>query len=80
MYITLNERTQKSIEKSTGIKVRDMVAMDAEKIDLAIEKRMGKKLQFLSSKGGKLSVRGSVYIFLNRLISVFIIDKKLSQI
>jgi len=80
MNITLNQKSQRSIEKSTGIGIQDLVTMDATTIDAKIEAKTGKKRQYLTKMGSRLIGRGSVYLFLVRLLSLDIIDRKLSKI
>lgn len=80
MVITLNQRSQESIAKTTGLKVSDIIAMDSEKVDEAIEKKIGRKLTHLKSSDSRLTVRGSVYVFLDRLVSLSSIEKILSKI
>ena len=43
--------------------------MDTEVIDKNIEKKIGKKLKFEKEEDSRLIGRGSVYIYLFRLIS-----------
>ena len=67
MTITLNKQSRASIEKITGIPYDDLLAMDVEEIDVAIEKKIGKKLKFKPVTDFRLIGRGSVYLYLNRL-------------
>jgi hypothetical protein len=66
MPILLNIESKKSIEKITGLSYENIVSMNVEDIDGAIEKRIGKKLKFKNIKDSRLPSRGSVYLALNR--------------
>lgn len=80
MSITLNEKSKASIEKTTGIKVSDLIRMGVDEIDASIENKIGKKLKFHTNWKNIIIGRGSVYLFLNRLIKLEFINKKLSKI
>ncbi len=75
----LNEESKKSIEKKTGLTFEELISKDAETIDSIIEDRIGKKLKNRYRIGNYIA-RGSVYIFLNRLIGKKDIDSVLSKI
>ncbi len=66
--VYLNEKSKKSIEKSTGLTVDQISHMCTEDVDAAIEKKIGKKLEFKVNNDPRLIGRGSVYIFLDRLL------------
>ncbi len=80
MYFVLNDKSKKSIERRTGISVQEMISMDAVDIDNTLEKKARKKFKYLIKIGNVLISRGSVYLFLQRLIPMGRIDKKLSKI
>lgn len=66
MEMTLNQISKKTIEKQTGLSWNQIVNMDVEELDKAIEKKIGKKLSFSKKQDSRLSGRGSVYLALNR--------------
>lgn len=66
MEMTLNQISRKSIEKQTGLQWSQIVNMDVEELDKAIERKIGKKLSFPQKLDTRLSGRGSVYLALNR--------------
>lgn len=66
MGMALNEISKKSIKKQTGLSWNQIVCMDIEELDKAIEKKIGKKLSFPKKLDSRLSGRGSVYLALNR--------------
>ncbi len=69
MKVQLNDKTKSSIFKKTGLSVEEIITMDIEDIDNAIEKRIGKKLTFPNKQDPRLIGRGSVYLSLNRFFS-----------
>ena len=77
MTISLNRQSRASIEKMTGIPYDDLLTMDTGSIDVAIEKKIGKKLKFKPIADSRLIGRGSVYLYLNRLFDFNI--KKLNH-
>lgn len=81
MKIFLNQKSRESVEKQTGLSVEQIISMDVEEIDLAIEKKIGKKLRYSLQDDMRLIGRGSVYLFLNRLftIDLFKIDRKIKS-
>ena len=54
--------------------------MDVELLDHKIESKIGHKLDFENVTDPRLIGRGSVYIFLNRLLRLNTIDRILSRI
>lgn len=66
MEMTLNQISKKSIEKQTGLTWSQIVNMDVDELDKAIERKIGKKLSFPKKHDSRLSGRGSVYLALNR--------------
>jgi hypothetical protein len=78
-YVYLNEKSRLAIEKSVGLSFESIKTMDAEEIDKHIENKIGKKLE-IDKKGGRFFGRGSVYLYLGRLLDIYIIDKILSKI
>lgn len=71
--MVLNQISKKSIEKQTGLSWNQIVSMDAEELDKAIEKKIGKKLSFPKKNDSRLPGRGSVYLALSRF---FDFDRK----
>jgi len=76
----LNTKVKQNIEKDTGLSVAQMSKMSAKNIDDHIEKRIGKKLHLRIQRNKHLCPRGSVYLFLRRLLPLKRADKKLSRI
>jgi hypothetical protein len=76
----LSEETKNNIQKDTGIPINEMLSMSATSIDIKIEKKIGKKLTLKQTNNSRSKSRGSVYLFLNRLLHMGNIDKKLSKI
>lgn len=66
MEMILNKISKKSIERQTGLSWSQIVSMDVEELDKAIERKIGKKLSFSKKYDSRLSGRGSVYLALNR--------------
>ena len=66
--ISLNQKSRESIEKQTGLTVEQIMEMDIEDIDNAIEKKIGKKLSYPTQTDLQLYGRGSIYLFLNRFL------------
>lgn len=64
--ISLNQKSRQSIEKQTGLTVEQIIEMDIEDIDNAIEKKIGKKLSYPTQTDLRLYGRGAIYLFLNR--------------
>ena len=80
MPFILSDETKENIQKDTGIPVDEMIAMSATSIDAKIEQKIRKKLTLKQSHDPRLRSRGSVYLFLNRLLRIDKIDRKLSKI
>lgn len=78
-FFKLNRKSKETIEKNVGCSFDELVRSDVDSLDSAIEKKIGKKLkpQF---KVGSYVARGSVYLFLNRLVDQNEIDRFLSKI
>ena len=66
MQITLNQESKRSVEKMTGLSYDQIISMEIEDVESAIEKKIGKKLKFNTEKDSRLPNRGSVYLSLNR--------------
>lgn len=47
--MTLNQISRKSIERQTGLSLNQIVNMDVEELDKAIERKIGKNYLFLKS-------------------------------
>jgi hypothetical protein len=80
LLFTLNDKTKRSIGNRIGINTNELVELDAEDIDRHIERKIGKKLKSEPERDIRLIGRGSVYMFLLRLIGTKEIDAKLSKI
>jgi len=79
MQLTLNKASKKTLERRFGISVVDLSKMDIEALDRVVEKKIQKKLTYQTRYKSLIS-RGSIYLFLNRLLSLKEVDKGLSQI
>ena len=75
----LNSNTKSNLKKTIGLDYQQLVEMSVEEIDKYIENRQGKPLR-IRNKIGQFINRGSVYLYLNRLIGSKEIDRKLSKI
>jgi len=75
----LNSHTKSNLKKTIGLDYQQLVEMSVEEIDKYIEHRQGKRLG-IRNKIGQFINRGSVYLYLNRLIGSKEIDRKLSKI
>lgn len=75
----LNRQTQESLYRKVGLTYEQMQHMSAEEIDAFIEKRIGKKLSFAFSIRSFIN-RGSVYLFLRRLLPLSHVDSRLAKI
>lgn len=69
MAFTLNQTSKNYIEKITGLSWNQVVEMDVEDLDKAIEKKIGKHLTFFKREDSRLSGRGSVYLTLKRFLT-----------
>ena len=78
-HFRLNQATLDNIHRSTGINPRDMSRMDVSELDMAIEKKIGKKLKSVNEVAG-ITSRGSVYLMFNRILKPRQIDKALEKI
>lgn len=67
--VVLNQKSMESVKKQTGLGVEQIILMDIEDIDKAIEKKIGKKLSYPTKFDIRLFGRGSVYLFLGRFFS-----------
>lgn len=80
LALELNEKTKRSIERSTGLSFSEIERMDATDIDQAISEKIGKELKLdLNRTRRPVTGRGSVYLALSRFLK-FNVDKKLSKI
>lgn len=77
--LTLNRKSKETIEKKVGCSFDELVRSDVDLLDNAIEKKIGKKLKH-QFKVGNYVARGSVYLFLKRLVDQNEIDRFLSKI
>lgn len=76
----LNERSKKAIQRKLGLDAEAISKMKVEDIDERIEKKIGKKLKTIPEYDIRLAGRGSVYLFLLRLLGIKTIDKQLAKI
>ncbi|GHS97436.1 hypothetical protein FACS189421_04240 [Bacteroidia bacterium] len=79
--ISLNPKTKRSIERSTGIPYSEIEKLDAESIDKLIEKKINKTIQMeYGVRDRRLPARGGVFLALRRYLKLTDIDRKLSKI
>ena len=78
--LPLSLKTKQNIEKSVGISTDQISSMSTTELDTHIEKKIKKKLRIYIPRDSLLIGRGSVYIYLRRLMEMDIIDKVLSRI
>jgi hypothetical protein len=79
--ISLNDRTKRSIEHSTGIPFSDIEKLDAEDIEKRIEENTKKTIgRNYGPRDRRLPARGGVFLTLKRYIRLSDIDKKLKRI
>lgn len=79
MQLTLNKKSREILEKRLDMSFEDISKMDVEELDKLIEKKIKKKLTY-QRKYKSMIGRGSVYLYLNRLLSREKVDKRLSKI
>lgn len=77
--LELNEKTKKNIQKVTGLTVSEISEYSVERVDSLIEEKLGEKLKVTVPRNEYLrkSSRGSIFIWLSRLINLDDIDRKL---
>ena len=78
--LTLNKKIKAIVKKRTGFNVAKLSDMDFDAIDKEIEKKTGHKLHHASYDDDRLHGRGSVYLYLDRLINMKKINRILSRI
>ena len=78
--LKLNERSKQNIQRHVGIPCENIGSMDISTIESTIEKKKGRRIRLLKILDRRLIGRGSVYLFLDRLLNMNTIDKKLSRI
>lgn len=69
MAFTLNQTSKKYLEQVSGLSWNQVIEMDVEDLDKAIEKKIGKQLTFFKRDDSRLPGRGSVYLTLKRFLS-----------
>ncbi|MCW3784947.1 hypothetical protein [Plebeiibacterium sediminum] len=76
---TLSEDAKKAVQKSTGLTVSEIQSMEVGRVDRAIEKKIKKKLTH-RVRYKHMHSRGSIFMFLGRLLDIDYVDKKLSKL
>jgi len=76
----LNEKTKKNIAVRTGLGVEEIIKMDFDDIDRAVEKKIGKKLFHPKKWDERLLGRGQIYSYLGKLLDMSRINRKLKKI
>lgn len=77
---TINLKTKRAIERITGLSSIEIGNTEIERVDAAIEEKIGKKLKMDTQLDKHFIPRGNVYLFLRRLLSIRFIDKALGRI
>ncbi len=79
MQLTLNKNSRELLAKRFDMSFKDMSRMDVEELDKLVEKKIRKKLTYQRGFKGLIG-RGTVYLYLNRLLSREKVNKRLSKI
>lgn len=80
LNFTLSDESKETIKKYTGMSADDISKMDTEKVDRNIEEKIGKKLKLGEEIDSRLIGRGSVYIFLHRILGLDFVNNELAKI
>ncbi len=75
----LNNSTKQNLRKTTGLEYSQLVEMSAVDIDNYLQKKAGKRFQ-LQNRFGNYVNRGSVYLFLNKIMRYEEINRKIARI
>jgi hypothetical protein len=79
--ITLNDKTKRAIECSTGISFSEIEKLDFDDIEKRIVKKIKNPIVRDYKNGdSRLPARGNVFLSLRRYIKLSDIDKKLNKI
>ncbi|MDR0605990.1 MAG: hypothetical protein LBG80_17010 [Bacteroidales bacterium] len=79
--ITLNDKTKRDIECSTGISFSDIEKLDFDEIEKHIVKKIRKSIvRDYKNVDRRLPARGNVFLSLRRYIKLSDIDKRLNKI
>jgi len=75
MKFKLSEKSKSNIRSSTGLKASDISSMDFSEWDEYLENRLKKKLQFTMPSDPRLIGRGSILLFLGRILDIAPINR-----
>ena len=75
----LNNSTKQTLKRTTGLDYSQLVEMSAEEIDNYLQKKAHKRFR-LQNKISSFVNRGSVYLFLNKVMSMDKINEKIARI
>jgi len=75
----LNNSTKQTLKRTTGLDYSQLVEMSAEEIDNYLQKKAQKRFR-LQNKIGSFVNRGSVYLFLSKVMSMDKINEKIARI
>ncbi|MFZ4796193.1 MAG: hypothetical protein ACOYMA_01780 [Bacteroidia bacterium] len=75
----LNNSTKQTLKKTTGLDYNQLVDMSAEEIDNYLQKKAHKRFR-LQNRIGSYVNRGSVYLFLNKIMNMDKISRKIARI
>jgi len=78
--LKLTQKSKENIEKNVGLKPEQIAEMDFSAIDSHIERKLQKKLLPDIPADKRLQGRGSVYLYLHRIIPLSWIESKLTKI
>jgi hypothetical protein len=77
----LSSKTISNISKYTGISEKDLMKLTSEEQTEKIEEKIGKKLQHSTYDKNPVFVgRGSVYLYLRRILKSSYIEKEICKI
>lgn len=75
----LNEKTKEAIRKDTGVEFGEVVRMDHDELQTAVERKTNKKLSLKFIRGNGFYSRGSVYLDLGRVLRSDWLEKQMAR-
>lgn len=78
--LSLTKKSKAIIKKRTGLDVKKLSNTDFCILDKNLEKKTHHELQHMSGDDDQLLGRGSVYVYLNRLLDIKKTNKEISRI
>ena len=81
MKLKLRESTRKNIERNIGIQIAELSKMSASDWDRHLEKKLNlKEIKMAVPKDPRLTGRGSVLLYLGRVLDISVIDRMLARL